>query len=117
MITWFFVDTILIYHNAQNIVNPIKVGVSGKALNKVNIEGNKVEFNIFPNPVNEKLNIEIQGDMMSVCKLYNSKGQLIKTLHLEYGLNAFNINNLENGLYYIQIPTKTGSITQKIVKI
>jgi hypothetical protein len=79
-------------------------------------EVGKIKFRMYPNPVKERLNIEIQDNSTSDCQLFSANGELIKKLRLEQGINTFNVINLRKGLYFIQIPSKTGIINQKLVK-
>ena len=74
------------------------------------------QVKLFPNPSNEAFNLEIEDAQISICRLYNSNAQLIKTLHVNQGLNTYNIEDLKAGFYLVQIPTKNGLISRKLIK-
>jgi parallel beta-helix repeat protein len=98
-------SSIILFKNINHVTETI--------LKKKNSE---IAVRIFPNPVNEQLNIEVTDCPSSYCRLYNSNGLLIKSFNLEKGLNTFNVDNLRAGLYLIQIPTKQGNRIQKVIK-
>lgn len=84
-----------------------------------NIIANKCDnknFNIYPNPATNTLNINLDySDNQSLTKaiIYNSIGQVIKEVKLTNKLNTINIENLENGLYHIQLQSDKQIITTK----
>jgi hypothetical protein len=87
--------------------------VTGTVFKKKDSESN---VKVYPNPVNEVFNLETDENSISVCRLYNSSGQLIKLFDLDKGLNSINVSNLKAGLYFIQIPTKQGNLIKKMTK-
>ena len=71
---------------------------------------------LYPNPAKEVFNLELNISSVNYCRLYNSTGQLIKTLNASRGINTYNISNLKAGLYYILISTPMGTVSQKLIK-
>lgn len=71
---------------------------------------------INPNPVTNILNIQLNSSTAKYCKIYNSAGQLIKTLEINEGSNTYNISDLKTGNYFILIQTHKGKITKMIIK-
>lgn len=72
-------------------------------------------FSIYPNPVNEFLNIEVPNNetILQVC-VYNLLGEKILTT-IE---NNIDLSKYENSIYFVKILTKNGrSTTKKIIKI
>jgi len=68
-------------------------------------------FNLYPNPVQETLNIESQQQLENV-KLYNLQGQLIK----EVSSNNVDVSQLSAGLYFVKVTVEGKSQTQKFIK-
>ena len=71
-----------------------------------------IEYSIFPNPVNDYLNIKTDAQIQSV-KIYDSVGKLVlQTKELTMDLSSFN-----SGVYYLVLTDANGnSAHQKIVK-
>jgi hypothetical protein len=74
------------------------------------------DFNIYPNPASETLNIIYQGkNLKQELYLMNSFGQMIKSMTLKPGeKEEIDISNLPNGLYLIR-DMEGGSIHKIIV--
>lgn len=80
---------------------------------------NSLIFNVFPNPVNDILNIEIkQSELVTNMDLtiFNTVGQVLKSVKNVSPQYAMNIQDLASGLYFINIKMgdKTGIL--KFVK-
>ncbi|MBP9797404.1 MAG: T9SS type A sorting domain-containing protein [Chitinophagales bacterium] len=72
-------------------------------------------FTTYPNPVTDKLNIDInniQGDYS--ISLFSIDGRKIKDLN---EINNINISDIAAGNYFIQLTTTGACFTQKIVKL
>ncbi len=68
--------------------------------------------NVYPNPANTKLTIEIQlqsGSFVHIC-LYNSIGQLVQCEELQSNITTLPISNLSSGLYYYRITDENGNV-------
>jgi len=75
------------------------------------------EFQVFPNPSKESLNIKsIGSNLIYDLKIYSINGQLVKNLSFINGsLNVYFSHQLEKGIYLINISTEKGNIVKKIV--
>lgn len=73
------------------------------------------KINIFPNPVNEKLNIDIPGPEKFVLRLANINGQLIKELKGEDDLMV-DIQNVPDGIYIMKLDFGNRQQFHKIIK-
>jgi hypothetical protein len=60
--------------------------------------------------------IEIFDNTIHTGQLLNANGQLIRQLSMEYGINEFELNELEAGLYFIILHGSGGTIVQKVMK-
>ena len=75
----------------------------------------KQPIKIFPNPTNSIINIESNNQILTNnITLYDALGSLMN-LKLEDGI--LNLNNLNSGIYFLRIKTKTKVILKKIVKL
>ena len=82
-----------------------------------------VSLNIFPNPVDDVLNFEINSQVSGTydVRIYNLFGQLVQTdqIDLNVGNNSkyLNVNGLEEGSYLLQVANGEKMTTRKIVKM
>jgi len=103
-----FVDTIMVYHNAQNIINPIKIIVKGKANNPAEIKKTTLKNSIqnFPNPFSNITNI-IYSIPVSDASLivYNISGEIIKKYAVlrESGTVQFDGTCMPDGIYFYKL--------------
>ena len=77
-------------------------------------ENQKVK--LYPNPASEMVTLEISDRSVTHCELFNTNGQLLKTLPVEQGVNNYTIRDLKEGLYLVKIKSKEGTIVKKIIK-
>jgi len=92
--------------------------VSAISVDEYKLEDN---VNIYPNPVNEILNIDINStnDNNVSLKVVNTLGQVVLTesdIDLAYGENnlQFNVSELEAGIHYLNITTGNEVVTKTI---
>lgn len=67
-------------------------------------------LNIYPNPTNSVLNIEVKEN--TNIKIVNLLGKTLAEQQLNTDINTINVSNLPSGVYYIQ--TRNGSTTKFI---
>ena len=72
------------------------------------------DVRIYPNPVNNILNIEWKG--MKEAYIYNSMGRLIGHYNNVKDVTAINLENLPTGVYLIMFHNNDQVITKKLVK-
>lgn len=91
--------------------SPIKVVVFRKAATSAN------QINIYPNPVRDFVNINFDEQPQDfTISIFNVAGQLVRTTITNERNNAIYLNDLESGLYFVQIVGEGININQKIVK-
>ena len=101
----------IIVDSADNIINGVSFQTTAPSY--IN-ESNQDIFNIYPIPATYNLNLESAIDNITTYKIYDLNGNLI----LE---NAFtkntkvDLSNMAKGTYLLNISTKKGSITKKII--
>ncbi len=72
-------------------------------------------INIYPNPATENVTVSI-GDNLQLESIlvYNTSGQIIKTID-NISNSTFQINNLDKGIYFVQIIMFEGIITKRLI--
>lgn len=74
------------------------------------------EIKIIPNPVHQTFKIVNEGDdHIRSAKLYNVKGELIKTFNINEN-NIFNIKELPKASYLLQVSTKKRTFSKLLLK-
>ena len=87
----------------------------------VSLSDNPVESNstikIFPNPVDDIINIHIDGlTEASRYKLYDQFGRLLKTGTFEHAIFNIDINEMASGIYLLSIEYNNLVETRKLIK-
>ncbi len=75
------------------------------------------KISIFPNPASQSLSLTIPYDMNgSYIRIYDVNGQIVHSSFTKNTRNYLNINNLNNGLYYLIIGNNNKILTEKFIK-
>lgn len=79
---------------------------------------NKSAFNIYPNPTNNELNIELpNSDFNGTLNLMDGSGKIIFQKSLQQSHDKISLYDLSNGIYIVQVKDKNGNIhQQKVMK-
>lgn len=87
------------------------VGISENVLNSIKV-------NLFPNPANERLTIEIKDFISSnlTLTIYNILGDKVYSLPLAEALTTINISNLNRGIYYTVVSDNNSDRHLKFIK-
>jgi hypothetical protein len=72
----------------------------------------KITFDVYPNPSNDLINIQVSQDFQRI-ELKSTSGQLLRTSDE----SSMNINDLKPGPYFLTIYSNGQSLTKRIVKI
>ena len=91
---------------ANEIQNDPSLGTAASALNK--------EISIYPNPVNNELNIRTTHQPESI-RIYSLDGKLL-TEKVNKNLNKVDVKNLPSGTYLLKVKTKQGEHQVKFIK-
>lgn len=105
MMTKSFGKKLLYY--APDTLKVLTTGISDKYLDE--------QFNIFPNPVADQLQIMAGKIAVTEATLYNSMGQAVLYHPAFTNKAALRVNHLPNGVYILLINTENGVITKKIL--
>ncbi|KAA5532087.1 T9SS type A sorting domain-containing protein [Paenimyroides baculatum] len=69
-------------------------------------------FNIYPNPTTDILNIELKENLtLEKVLIYNTSGQLVK----ETSNKTINVSGFAKGIYNVQVLTNQGKATKKVI--
>lgn len=71
--------------------------------------------NIYPNPVNNKLNIEAEANIEEIM-IYTLTGVLIYNEQCMINNLQLDVNKFKNGVYYLKIRTTNGNIVKCFIK-
>ena len=86
--------------------------ITNVVLNTENFYTNNLGFNLYPNPANNILNIEMDSLVKSI-EVYSLQGQKV----LSATEKQINVSNLANGIYMVRVEDESGAVaTQKIIK-
>lgn len=72
---------------------------------------------IYPNPVSEQLNIEVDDKIQSVI-IFDAKGSLVRN-YSENGISngrIIDVSDLNTGIYLVKVKTKTSEFVKKVIK-
>jgi len=78
-------------------------------------ENKESELIIYPNPVNDVLNLSYIQEM-NVVKVYNLVGQELLSIKVNSSTALIDISNFANGTYFIQVTTETAMKTVRVIK-
>ncbi len=120
--------SIYTYTSTQNPGNMtstfVGAAINSSFVNGVGIEEFSLEssFNIYPNPVKDNhvsVNFTTKDNAANI-NLLNTLGQVVKE-NVYSDLNAgenkinFDLKNISTGIYYLQLRTKEGEVTKKLI--
>ncbi len=73
-------------------------------------------LNIYPNPVTNKINIETALDLQNATlKIVNSLGEIVTKKQLNSDTD-FDVSNLKNGVYFLNIVSNNFTVFRKFIK-
>ena len=104
------IDDLKIYNYALSTTE-ISNLYTNNTLSTSDFNPNNLEVVLYPNPVRDILNIEIENDIQSI-EIYNIQGQKVLTSNQ----NQINVSGLATGMYVVRIQDAENNIsTKKIV--
>ena len=88
----------------------LKYGATPNAVNEISATA----FNIYPNPTTGLLTVESGTEVITNLEVTNLLGEVV--LQPKLAQNTINISSLSTGMYLLNITTKNGRTSQRIVK-
>ena len=80
------------------------------------IDENEASFNIYPNPVSDKLYIETEVEIEEVV-VYDVFGrQQVTEIPSHQGDLSIDVADLNSGVYFVKVVTENGETVQRFIK-
>jgi hypothetical protein len=76
-------------------------------------EKSKAQVTVFPNPVNDLLNIKLLKNTQSPVTIYNAFGGIVMYIALADNPTTINVSNFTPGLYYIKVGVNAGKFVKQ----
>ena len=73
------------------------------------------DFNIYPNPINDRLYIETQTQTFSI-EIYDIFGRRQELSAISGQQSVINVANLNSGIYFVKIKTENGEVVKRFIK-
>ena len=78
---------------------------------------NLLEVTLFPNPVNNELNIHFSSDLNAIKgTIYTITGQKIQEFYQKSKSKEIDVSNLAKGVYFLRLASEKGTSLHKIIK-
>ena len=96
----------------------VTLGTATKNIEQVPLYSNKKLLSVFPNPAQDKLNINLTGfEGVSEARIFDINGKQVITQKFAQTNAILNISTLPKGIYLVKVFTATGEVLHsKIVK-
>jgi len=91
------------------MIRPVFVSGFDDILASVNSNNSVIDFEMYPNPANDLLNINVQDGFEGEFKIYDMQGKLLLVDNL-FGSVQVSITDLSVGMYIVQIISKQGDV-------
>ncbi len=100
--------------NDQTVTTSLTVSLSTLGI----AEANLLTFEIFPNPSQDFLTIQLPNEMINgSIELFDYLGKTVKSKKISNIDNKLNLSNLNQGLYFVKVSSEGKIGVQKFIKI
>jgi hypothetical protein len=72
-------------------------------------------YNVYPNPVKDVLTVE--GQDIEQVDVFNTMGQLVKTVKCNDNIVNVNVSDLQNGMYIVNVIDNNGEVSSKKISV
>ena len=72
-------------------------------------------YKVYPNPVKDILTVE--GENIQQVNVYNTVGQLVKTINSNDNIVNVNVDDLQNGMYIVNVINNKGEVATSKVSV
>ena len=87
-------------------------------LDETSITEENITFDIYPNPVNDRLYIEtLTLTQTLTIEIYDIYGRRHQLSAISYQPSVIDVSELNSGIYFVEIKTNEGNIVKRIVKL
>ena len=106
----FWIDDLKIY---SGVLSASQVSALNSSLSNYDFSNNNLKFNLYPNPTNSVLNIDLANELQSV-EIYSLQGQKV----LSSTSKQISVADLSSGMYMVRVQDVDGGVaTQKFMKM
>tara|TARA_B100000809_G_scaffold251920_1_gene285997 strand:- start:15719 stop:18316 length:2598 start_codon:yes stop_codon:yes gene_type:complete len=106
----------LIDVNSDNAVASNWKASASDLLSSDRFDNSEIEFTVYPNPAQEQLWIKSKQRIQEIT-IFNTLGQQIKTLQVNFKTGKININEFSSGVYFLNLKLINGArVSTKIFK-
>ena len=103
--SYFFIDNICVSTSSTSCLPPIT------QLNETELNN---EVNIFPNPVNSLLHLELKTDVPTTIFIYNSLNELV--YEEKFSTNTLcNVSAFKEGVYYVKVVNNNYTLIKRVI--
>ena len=82
----------------------------------ISLPRSTVTSNIYPNPTNDILIVEVEDFTSTVLEINSLEGKLIKRIPLLSNKTVIDLDNYNNGIYLFKIQNNDGITNHKVIK-
>ena len=79
------------------------------------IELNDIQFTVYPNPATSMIYVEMENDKDTQVSILDVTGRCVKSAELKGNVSSINIEDVENGVYFIMIQQGENNSVRKLV--
>ena len=96
-------------------------GCSSDTSNQINITNvgikvlNDISFNLFPNPAQTSFTVETNLSGNYLLTIIDNLGQKVLVENCEKSRETISIQHLKHGMYFVQLKSKDGLVTKKLI--
>lgn len=77
-------------------------------------EADALQVSIYPNPAQDKINVNLSNDEQAIATLYNIVGQQVNTYNLEGANNVLDLSGVASGIYMLKVQQGDKTNTVKV---
>jgi ELWxxDGT repeat protein len=72
-------------------------------------------ISVYPNPANSSVNVALNPDQFEFIQMIDLNGKVIQTSNVKNSITRLNVNQLQNGIYFVKAFGKQGVQIQKVI--
>jgi len=113
------INSILVEENGTKWVGTDKglISFKGSTLSALYEQNSGVQFNLFPNPANDFINLKVPLDFAgSTIEVFNIQGKVMKTVRMINNDYKMDTSDLASGMYFIRLQNNNGMAIKKFIK-
>ena len=77
-------------------------------------EADALQVSVYPNPAQDKINVNLSNDEQAIATLYNIVGQQVNTYNLEGANNVLDLSGVASGIYMLKVQQGDKTNTVKV---